>query len=62
LRAALPRAPFAFLAAFQRFRQRSFHLLSMLTIPFIAMNTILVVSDATYGDSMNAFIEGLIVV
>jgi hypothetical protein len=34
----------------------------MLTISFIAMNTILVVPDPTYGDSVNAFIEWLIVV
>lgn len=34
----------------------------MLTISFIAMNTILVVPDPGYGDPVNAFTERIIVV
>jgi hypothetical protein len=34
----------------------------MLTISFIAMNTILVVPDPGYDDTVNAFADGIIVV
>jgi hypothetical protein len=33
----------------------------MLTVTFIAMNTILVVPKPSYGNSMNAFTERIIV-
>jgi hypothetical protein len=58
----LARDSSALFTAFQSLGQRSFHLLPMLTISFIAMNAILIVPDPTHGDSVNAFIERLIVV
>jgi hypothetical protein len=57
----LPRDPLALLASFQGLGQRSFHLLPMLTVSFIAMNAILVVPEPSYGDSVYAFTERIIV-
>jgi hypothetical protein len=58
---ALPRAPPALLAAFQGFGESSLDLLSVLTVSFIAMNTVLVVPYPSYRDSVNAFSERIIV-